>query len=191
MATPDRELSLRTRLLVLAVVVVAIVGGFVVAQRVPGRTPAAAATGAPAETSIPRVGEKARDFTAADAHGKAFTLAQLQGRPVWLTFGASWCAGCRAEAPDIQATYAAAKDAGLEVVAVYLSEDERAVTSYADRLGLAYTHVPDPRGTVSNLYGARAVPMHVFVGVDGVVRRVDAGILTPDAIRQAVASLRA
>ena len=35
----------------------------------------------------------------------AVRLSDFRGKPVWLTFGASWCQPCRAETPDISAVY--------------------------------------------------------------------------------------
>ena len=53
----------------------------------------------------PTVGTAAPDFLAATADGTPFKLSDLTGKPVWLTFGASWCQPCRAENPDIEATF--------------------------------------------------------------------------------------
>ena len=34
------------------------------------------------------------------------SLAQMQGKPVWLVFMATWCTGCRTEMPDVQGAIA-------------------------------------------------------------------------------------
>ncbi|GAB3700431.1 TlpA family protein disulfide reductase [Mariniluteicoccus flavus] len=184
------ELSPLARILALVVVVAVLVGGFVLAQRLRGGD-ASAAPVAAGDAHLPRVGEMAPDFTARTTTGEQVSLSGLRGKPVWVTFGASWCAGCRAEAPDIEQTYRDSREAGVQVLAVYLSEDAQAVQAYAGKLGMTYHQIPDPNATVSNLYGARAVPMHVFVGPDGRVKRVHAGILTPEGMREAVGQLRA
>ena len=49
----------------------------------PGQAPA----GAP-----PRAGDLPPDFSATAIDGAAVSIAALKGQPVWLTFGASWCA---------------------------------------------------------------------------------------------------
>lgn len=92
----------------------------------------------------PSVGQPAPDFTAPAVDGSSLTLSALRGRPVWLTFGASWCAGCRVEAPDIQDAAERSRGHGTAVVSVYLSESPSDVRAYADRLRLSFTHVPDP-----------------------------------------------
>ena len=77
--------------------------------------------------SAPVVGKPAQDFTATTADGKQISLASLRGHPVWLTFGASWCSACRAEAPDIEGAYRKAQAGGAVVVEVFISEDSSTV----------------------------------------------------------------
>ncbi len=91
---------------------------------------------------VPEVGALAPDFTAVTLDGDEVTLSEFRGRPVWLTFGATWCASCRVEAPDIQAAYEESDD--TVVLAVYLSEDADDVRPYVERLGMTFTHLPDP-----------------------------------------------
>lgn len=51
----------------------------------------------------PEVDKPAQDFAARTVKGEPISLSGLKGRPVWLTFGASWCTARRAEAPDMSA----------------------------------------------------------------------------------------
>jgi CSLREA domain-containing protein len=46
--------------------------------------------------------------------GTKVSLSSYRGHPVWLTFGATWCAACKAEAPDIEAALICRTDAGVE-----------------------------------------------------------------------------
>lgn len=144
----------------------------------------------------PEVGKAAPDFTATTTEGAKLTLSGLRGRPVWLTFGASWCSSCRAEFPDIQAAHAAAstagaKPGGLAVVGVHLSEDAATVTAYAKRIGLTYPLVPDPQTAVASTYRVMGVPAHVFIDSEGVIRSIDMGILGPDQLRDRLAKIGA
>lgn len=139
--------------------------------------------------TAPRVGEQALDFTTLDAQGQPLTLAEHRGEPVWLTFGASWCSACRAEAPDIQAAYEAARPAGVEVIAVALSEDADAALAYADRTGSTYPQVPDPDSQIAAAYAVPGIPTHFFIDADGVVRSVKVGVLTRDQMDEALAAI--
>lgn len=185
----------KTRYLALAGVLVAVLlGAYVLVE---STEPDAAGAGlgagvsavdvAPAAGAAPQVGQQAPDFTAASLDEVEVSLAQLRGRPVWLTFGATWCASCRVEAPDIQAAHEQAP--GAEVMAVYLSEDAAAVRPYVERLGMTFTHVPDPDAAVSATYHVMGVPTHYFIDADGVVRSVRVGVLSRaemDAALQAI-----
>ncbi|MBW3084819.1 Thiol-disulfide oxidoreductase ResA [Austwickia sp. TVS 96-490-7B] len=137
----------------------------------------------------PAVGSAAPGFTAKGVDGAEVTLAQFAGRPVWLTFGASWCASCRAEFPDIQAVHEAAGEDGVAVVGVYLSEGAPAVQEYVKRLGLTYTHIPDPQTRIASAYRVMGVPAHVFIDKKGVVQAIDTGIVSRDQVRERLARI--
>ena len=44
----------------------------------------------------------APDFTVYKENGEAVKLSDFKGKPVVMTFWASWCGVCKAEMPDIQ-----------------------------------------------------------------------------------------
>jgi cytochrome c biogenesis protein CcmG/thiol:disulfide interchange protein DsbE len=137
----------------------------------------------------PVVGNPAPDLALVTADGTAMRLSDLKGHPVWLTFGASWCQPCRAENPDIQATFAKHEGTGLEVVQVYLSEDAKTVTEYADRVGLQYTLVPDPDTALASAYRTLGIPTHFFIGADGVLKSMKIGSLDPTSMDAALSGI--
>ena len=137
----------------------------------------------------PIVGQTAPGFTAAQVDGTPLTLADLKGKGVWLTFGASWCQPCRSEAADIEANAEAFRDKGVVVVQVFMQEDQLAVKDYADRVGLTYLKVPDPKTTLSTEYRILGIPTHFFIGSDGVLRQIKVGTMTSDEMAQALAQL--
>ncbi len=139
------------------------------------------------EAALATVGEPAPDFAGTAVDGAEVSLAALAGRPAWLTFGATWCASCRVEAPDMQAAHEATP--GVEVVMVYLSEDAATVRAYAERLGTTFVHVPDPRGEISARYHVVGVPVHWFVDSEGIVRSVRFGVLTRSEMDEELAAL--
>lgn len=146
----------------------------------PGQAPA----GAP-----PAAGDALPDFSATATDGSTISIAGLLGKPVWLTFGASWCPDCRAEATDLQATYAKFKSQGLAVVGVFIQEDQAAVLDYAKHVGFTFPMVADPQSRIADLYRVYGIPIHFFVGRDGKVRDVRIGRLTPGDMEQLVQRL--
>ncbi|QIK71976.1 redoxin domain-containing protein [Propioniciclava coleopterorum] len=138
--------------------------------------------------TAPRVGTMAPDFTATTTDGRTITLSQLRGRPVWLNFGATWCAPCRVEAPDIQAAHAA-QEQGVQIIAVYLGEDRTAIEPFASSLGLTYDHVPDPKKALASAWGVSGIPVHWFIDSDGIIRSTQVGILGPGRITELLAQV--
>jgi len=134
----------------------------------------------------PTVGQPAPDFQAITVDGRTVRLSEFKGKPVWLTFGASWCQPCRAENPDVQAAYDKAKASGLEVLAVFMSEDSAAVKDYADRVGLTYDKVADPDTTLSSQYRILGIPSHFFIDRAGVLQQMKIGALDQAGMEQAI-----
>jgi peroxiredoxin len=142
-----------------------------------------------AADSAPRVGAIPPDFAGVTSDGTPISLSDYAGRPVWLTFGASWCPDCRVEAPDIEAAYQANKDKGLAVVGVFISESAEDIASYADRAGLTFPITVDQQEAIAAAYRTMGVPTHFFIGPDGKVREVRIGALSKDDMARSVAAI--
>ncbi|NLI18975.1 MAG: TlpA family protein disulfide reductase, partial [Actinomycetales bacterium] len=64
------------------------------------------------------------------------------------------------------------------VLAVYLSEDADDVRPYVERLGMTFTHLPDPDERLASRFHVIGVPMHYFIDREGVVRALKFGVLS-------------
>jgi cytochrome c biogenesis protein CcmG/thiol:disulfide interchange protein DsbE len=122
-----------------------------------------------------KTGTLAPDFTLTNVDGQRVTLSSLQGKPVLITFWATWCVPCREELPVISAAYLANRDQGFTVVAVdFGQEAPDTIRKFWTNLDLQPAPFPDPDGRVSVLYGVglktTGLPVSVFVGRDGRVR---------------------
>ncbi len=177
---------LRTILVLAVVAIVVIAAAWFVDQPSGGSNVRAgeAPAGAP-----PRVGDAPPDFQATAIDGTAVSMAALKGQPTWLTFGASWCPDCRAEATDLQATYAKYRPQGLAVLGVFIEEDRRPCRT--TRRGSAspsrWSRTRRARSpTCTRTYG---IPIHFFVGRDGMIQDVRIGRLTPSDMEQLVQQL--
>jgi peroxiredoxin len=161
----------------------------------PAQTTAVASNGSVQQVSLtqpltnnaPEIGKAAPVFSATTADGKEFNLADLRGKAVWLTFGATWCQPCRAENPDIEAAFKKYADQGLVVVQVYLAEDAAKVNDYGDRVGITYTRIPDPDDRLAAQYRILGIPSHFFIDRDGTLRELKISTLTPELIEQNLA----
>lgn len=177
---------LRTILVLAAAAVLVVAAAWFVDQPSGGTNvrPGDAPTGEP-----PRVGDAPPDFSGTAIDGSAVSMAALKGQPTWLTFGASWCPDCRAEATDLQATFVKYRPQGLAVLGVFIDEPESAVAEYARRVGFTFPLLSDPQGKIADLYRTYGIPIHFFVGRDGTIRDVRIGRLTPDDMDQLVSQL--
>lgn len=139
----------------------------------------------------PAVGDPPPAFSGAGFDGSSISLADYAGKPLWLTFGASWCPDCRSEAPDVQAVYDAYRDRGLSLLGVFIREDGAAIGGYAERAGLTFPIVVDERAAIATVYQTLGIPTHYFIGADGVIRQVRIGAMSRADMEQAVSALLA
>lgn len=133
----------------------------------------------------PAAGDSAPGFTATDIDGTPISLEGLRGKPVWLVFMATWCTGCRTEIPDIQGVVASRGDA-VRVVVIYVGENRNTVSDYSKRVGNDFPEVVDQDQQISAAYGIMGVPTHYFMDAGGLVRQRHVGLLSPDAMTQAI-----
>jgi thiol-disulfide isomerase/thioredoxin len=91
--------------------------------------------------------------------GTPFDLAGWRGSVVVVNFWGSWCAPCRAEAPDLQATYLATKDLGVHFVGIDIRDGRDAATAFQADFGITYPSLYDPPGRIA--LGFRDVPPNV------------------------------
>jgi cytochrome c-type biogenesis protein len=119
-------------------------------------------------------GEPAPAFSLTDLNGQAISLAGLRGKPVLVTFWATWCAPCRQELPLISSAYQAHREQGLAVVALdFGDESADTVRAFWNSMGLEPAPVLDPGGRVADAYGVglktSGLPVSVFIARDGTV----------------------
>jgi peroxiredoxin len=145
--------------------------------------------GAGAAAAAPAVGAMPPNFTAVTYDGKTVSFADYAGKPVWLTFGASWCPDCRTESADVEATYEKYKPQGLVVLAVFIQESAADVGGYAGRAGLTFPIAVDQNSVVAGAYRTMGIPTHFFIGSDGRIREMRIGALAKDDMDRAVAAL--
>jgi peroxiredoxin len=141
--------------------------------------------------AAPTVGGIPPGFTATTYDGKTVSLAQFAGKPVWLTFGASWCPDCRSEAPDVEAAYQKYQAQGLNILAVFISESSTDIGSYASRAGLTFPIAVDQQTVIASQFRTMGIPTHFFIGADGRIKDVKLGALDPTTIDSEVQAILA
>jgi peroxiredoxin len=140
---------------------------------------------APLSSQVPlQLGAAAPDFTLKQLAGGEASLSEFRGRPVLVNFWATWCKPCRAEMPEIISAYQVHRDAGLEVLAVNLTDQEsmKDVRKFTAEVGLPFTVLLDQKGAVRERYGLIAVPTSIFIDSAGVMRMINSGPISRSAL---------
>ena len=99
-----------------------------------------------------------QDFTLQLLSSGNATLSSYQGKVVILNFWATWCPPCRAEMPSMETLYQYYNDQGLEMLAVNLRENSRAVGQFIQRGGYTFPVLLDLDGKIGAAYGVEAIP---------------------------------
>lgn len=129
------------------------------------------------------VGRPAPSVSVTAVDGRHLALGGFLGRPVVLTFWATWCEPCREELPLFDSVAQAHRGQDLQVVPVDYQEAAPAVRSFWNGLHLQLTPYLDPDGAVARRFGVglqtTGLPVTVLVDRHGNVRSVIPGQVDP------------
>jgi cytochrome c biogenesis protein CcmG, thiol:disulfide interchange protein DsbE len=137
-----------------------------------------------------RIGKAAPDFTLRALDGKPVTLSSYRGRPVVLTFFASWCHPCEEDMPVLER---AQRDSGNRIAVIGVNYEDFAsdTRDFVGRLGVTFPALVEDStdNPVAKRYDVHAMPDTVFIDAGGVVRNRLYGPVTTDDLKHAVQSL--
>jgi cytochrome c biogenesis protein CcmG, thiol:disulfide interchange protein DsbE len=137
----------------------------------------------------PRIGKEAPDFRVIGLDGAPIQLSEFRGRPVLLTFWATWCPPCRAESPDMEAVYEQYQDTGLVIMAVDVGENPVTVRGYAQRAGLTFMIALDQKNEAAGIYRIAGPPTHYFIDAEGIIRDWQNGSMSKQTIEKKVSTI--
>jgi cytochrome c biogenesis protein CcmG/thiol:disulfide interchange protein DsbE len=120
----------------------------------------------------PHVGEPVRPFAAKSLAGDTVELATAAaGKVVVVRFWASWCAFCKDEMKAIEPVWRQHRDQGLLVLAVNAGQSRQEIETFVAPMALSYPILMDPGSKIARAWGVTGLPMTVFIGRDGLVKR--------------------
>jgi thiol-disulfide isomerase/thioredoxin len=140
------------------------------------------------------VGGTSPNFTTQDLGGKKVSLSDFSGRPVLLSFWATWCTVCHDELPALQRLQDQNRSSRLAVLLVnYRETSNDRMGQFLSGLKVNLEAVVDPDGAIAAAYGVDiGLPVNVVSDRAGKVVRILVGevpIATiADAIKQAVSA---
>jgi cytochrome c biogenesis protein CcmG/thiol:disulfide interchange protein DsbE len=118
---------------------------------------------------------------------KAFSLARLQGKPVFINFWGSWCPPCKREAPDLRA-FSNGLGGRAAMVGVAIDSPSADARTFIRKAGWRYPIVSLHCCDLANRYGVTYFPTTVVVNGRGQV--VDR-LVGPQTVARLNAELRA
>ncbi|MGC9948054.1 MAG: redoxin domain-containing protein [Bryobacteraceae bacterium] len=139
----------------------------------------------PGQTGSALLNHPAPDFELKTLDGDRIRLQDLRGKPVLLTFFASWCGPCRRELPSVVKLHEEFKDKGLQVFGVN-DEGKGTARHFAEKAGLTFAVLDDSSAKAHRLYRVRAIPAAFLIDRDGKVVRYLRGGRDYDSLRSAL-----
>ena len=151
-------------LLLLAVAVLALVGGYWTAQSLRPRDPVR-------ETTPTYGGGTMIDFSLPDLNGKKHNLSEWRGKVIVLNFWATWCPPCREEIPLFIALQKRYGSGGVQLLGVATADNKESVVAYRQSAGMNYPILigDDDAMDIMARYGNRqgSIPYTVIIDRQG------------------------
>ena|SRR5579859_3058504 len=123
--------------------------------------------------TAPVIGKLAPPFQLVSETGRRVSLEQFRGRPVLISFFATWCVPCRQELPMISRVYKT-KSHRFAVLAVDdYGESAGDIAQFTRSLHLSFAPLVDPGQAVKREYRTIARPESFWVDAKGMVRAID------------------
>ena len=123
--------------------------------------------------SIKRVAilQPAPDFSLPDIDGNIIELSSFKGKFVLIDFWASWCAPCRESNSVLIESYKRFNKRNFTIIGVSVDKNKERLLEAIETDSLSWTNLSALKGwgSVSNLYGVKAVPQNYLLNPDGII----------------------
>jgi cytochrome c biogenesis protein CcmG/thiol:disulfide interchange protein DsbE len=131
-------------------------------------------------------GEAAPDFTLTTFDGQTLVLSELRGQVVAVNFWASWCAPCKAEAPELENTWRHYKDRNVLFIGVDYADTETDAKAFIRAFDITYPNGPDLGTRISQVFRMRGVPETYIVDQTGRLAFVQIGPTDQTTLMQVI-----
>ena len=93
-----------------------------------------------------------------DVNGNRVSIADFEGKIVFLNFWTTWCPTCRIEMPSMEKLHQKLKNKDFALVTINLQESSSQVKAFFEAYKLTFTALLDSTGEVGVSFGIRAIP---------------------------------
>lgn len=114
----------------------------------------------------------APDFKLQSLNGETVRLSDYAGKKVLLNFWATWCPPCNEEAPHLQTIYESYQSAGVEILAVNVTNEDKnhdKIEQFVQQYALTFPTLLDQSGEVSAKYRILTLPTTYFIDEEGAI----------------------
>jgi thiol-disulfide isomerase/thioredoxin len=124
--------------------------------------------------------------------GGRYDVAQDRGRVVVVNFWGSWCAPCRAEADDLEATYRATKASGVTFLGINVQDSkDKALAFEEGRISYPSLFDPASRLALALDIPPNTIPATVVLDREGRIATVIRAAVTQEGLRPVVEKIAA
>jgi thiol-disulfide isomerase/thioredoxin len=132
-------------------------------------------------------------LTGTDLNGNEVDTATWQGAPGVINVWASWCAPCRAEAPELVAV--AKQNPKVNFLGLDTRDNDDAARQFVKKYGITYPNLPDPNGQLVLKFAGslppQAIPSTLLIDSQGRVAGRFLGAVDAQELQDAIDELKA
>ncbi|MEV6942269.1 TlpA disulfide reductase family protein [Streptomyces sp. NPDC051172] len=149
--------------------------------------------------STAKKGERAAapDLSGRTVNGGQLDVASFKGKVVVLNVWGSWCAPCRAEAPNFEKVYQDLKTKGVQFVGINTRDTStQNAVAFEKQQGITYQSLYDPTGKLMLRFkrgtlNPQAVPSTLVLDREGRIAARSLAALSEDKLRKMIAPVLA
>ncbi|MFI1509919.1 TlpA family protein disulfide reductase [Streptomyces sp. NPDC020597] len=144
-------------------------------------------------------GERAQvpDLSGETVAGKQLDVASFKGKIVVLNVWGSWCAPCRAEAPNFEKVSKDLQGKGVQFVGINVADPQvRSALAFEEQYGVTYPSLYDPSSKLilrfrKGTLNPQAIPSTLVVDREGKIAARSLAALSEEKLRKMIAPILA
>ncbi len=121
--------------------------------------------------------------------GEPVSLDDYLGQVLLLNMWATWCPGCVAEMPELEAYYQAHQAEGLLVIGLNAEDSAADIEAFNQKMGLSLPHWLDVNNSLYSAFNNNHLPSSYVVDRAGVVRLAWYGPISIEVLEEFVSPL--
>ncbi len=134
---------------------------------------------------------KAPDVSGKTLTGSRLTLSDYRGSVVVINFWGSWCAPCRAEAPDLSTLASRYRSLGVRFLGIDIQDEPASAEAFMQTFRITYPSLNDPGDEIALAFRKtvppNAIPTTLVIDRSGHIAARIVGGATYDALKALIA----